>query len=423
MTSIMLQGLSMLVLSLLLIQVLCVLLGSWKRGRALDNQARLQNSLLEEQVTALLSKSSLPHTENDTWVGWRKFRVFQIEAENKTIKSFYLRPHDGKALPSFLPGQHVTFRLKIPGCSMPVVRCYSLSDSANETRYYRVSIRHQVAPKEAQSIPDGVSSSFFHDKLRVGDVLDLKAPSGKFFLDMAEAGPVVLVAGGIGLTPSMSMLNTLRSENSSRVVFLFYAARNSNDLVMVKQLKTLEQVMPNLTIHYFLAELDRGLNNFKAHEGYLTVEKMFELVSVSANPVECDFYVCGPPAMMNAVVGDLTKHEIDSGRIHFESFGPASVGKLSQPKTTKLNDESRSVEFCVSSKSIQWNASQGTLLEAAESAGVTIDSGCRAGSCGTCLTAVLSGDVDYIEEPDTAVEDGSCLPCIATPRNNIKLNA
>jgi ferredoxin-NADP reductase len=411
------------VFTLIIVYWLLVTFHLWQRARLSHSNLQLENQLVKQKVENLIRLSSLPERNAESWSGWRKFRIAKIVQENNTIKSFYLKPHDGKPLPEFLAGQHLTFSLKVPGKSKPVIRCYSLSDNANEKSYYRISIRRQTAPLSDDVVDDGVASCFFHDSVEENDVLDVKAPSGNFYLDAEERGPIVLVGGGIGLTPSLSMLNTLYFLESSRPIFLFYAVRDLSDLIMREHFVALERDMQNLTIHYFFGELDEARMSANRHVGFLTVEKIFDLTSTSINPLSADFYVCGPPPMMDAIVGGLSDNMIDPERIHFESFGPASISTATKAGASVAGSEPRHVEFHVSHKSMHWDVSAGTLLEAAENIGVVMDSGCRAGSCGACLTAILEGGVEYIDQPGTEIEAGSCLPCIAIPTTNLILNA
>lgn len=419
----MLLYLSSLVLILVAANISLSLFSKAKQARQVHARISIENERLEREVDKLIQQSSIREQQLNAWSGWRKFRVAKICVENETIKSFYLKPHDGKPLPRFLAGQHLTFRLKIPGQSKPIVRCYSLSDDANETAHYRISIRRQAAPFGTNDLPDGLSSCFFHDEIIKNDVLDVKAPAGKFYLDTSERGPVALVAGGIGLTPSLSMINTLYSQSSKRQVFMFYAVRDINDLIMAKHFAKLERKMANLQVHYFFSELDQDLISDRRHQGFVSVEAMFDLMSSTLSPLDVDYFVCGPPPMMDSIVGGLEQSEVNPRKIHFESFGPATISKRTAPQVNNLNTKNYTVNFRISEKSIEWDSSNGTLLEAAEDAGVAMESGCRAGSCGTCLTAILAGDVEYIDEPGTDVEKGSCLPCIAIPKKNLTLNA
>ena len=128
--------------------------------------------------------------------------------ESETITSFYLMPEDGAALAAFTPGQFLTFELTIPGQAETLLRTYSLSDGPSSD-YYRVSIKRVPPPRKKPDVPPGKGSGFFHDAIEEGTIIDVKAPNGDFFLDLAGTAPVVLIGGGIGVTPMVSMLNAL----------------------------------------------------------------------------------------------------------------------------------------------------------------------------------------------------------------------
>src|ERR1017187_9755935 len=139
------------------------------------------------------------------WNGYRKFQVAKKIVECEDVTSFYLAPHDKRPLPPFKPGQYVTFQLNLPGQSKPVIRCYSLSDSHRPDRY-RVTIKKALPPPDAPDGNPGLVSSYFCDTVREGDILDVKAPGGHFFMDLTEPRPAVLISGGVGITPMIAML-------------------------------------------------------------------------------------------------------------------------------------------------------------------------------------------------------------------------
>jgi len=396
------------------------------RRRVYTETIQLERQKLKRQVAEIVAKSTLEMPPEQAWTGWRKFRVVKVVCENSSVKSFYFVPYDGKPLSPYMPGQHLTFRFKVPGQSKPVTRCYSLSDNANETNYYRISVKKQSAPINKSDVPDGVASSYLHDHLSTGDVVDVRAPSGKFYLDMTEKSPLVLIAGGIGITPSLSMINTLHAIGSERQVWLLYAVQNPQEQIMQPQLATICEAMPNLKIHRFFNHADDADLSFDDRRGFVTCQVMQEL----GLPFDADFYVCGPPPMMDAIVTGLTNEGINEARIHFESFGPASVSKKALLKNSTHNGSAsndadhlttHNVSFDVSGKKVDWNKPQGSLLDAAEAAGVEIESGCRAGNCGACSTAILEGEVAYLDEPGVEVERGCCLPCVAIPASTLKL--
>ena len=138
------------------------------------------------------------------------------------------------------------------------------------------------------------------------------------------------------------------------------------------------------------------------------------------------YYFCGPPPMMNALAEGLEAWGVPEKNIHYEAFGPATVKKLKKAAPPPAADASAAaieVTFVKSGKTIAWESDAGSLLDFAEAHGVSIDSGCRAGNCGTCITAVQGGSVDYVTEPGEMPEAGSCLTCISVPKENLKLDA
>ena len=181
--------------------------------------------------------TQVPVASSGAWSGWRDFRVATREFEDlgRTQCSFRLEPVDGGVLPPFLPGQYLTFSLPVassePGEAVTertVTRCYSLSDRP-ESSHYRITVKRVAPPAQRPELPPGASSSHLHDRVQVGDVLRIKAPAGRFFIDANSELPVVLVAGGIGVTPMMSMLRWCLAEQPQRTVHLYYGVRRSSE--------------------------------------------------------------------------------------------------------------------------------------------------------------------------------------------------
>jgi ferredoxin len=135
-----------------------------------------------------------------------------------------------------------------------------------------------------------------------------------------------------------------------------------------------------------------------------------------------DFYVCGPPAMMDFVTRGLQAWGVPADRVHTEAFGPATV-KQAVHGPTAQPDCGIDVTFARSGVTAQWSRCESPLLELAEEHSVAIDFGCRAGSCGTCVTRVLSGTVRYLHQPNAPLEVGEILPCIAVPAESLTLEA
>src|SRR5687767_5852453 len=201
-----------LLLAYLLVEVLRAL---WRmRGDRAQQRATMERLQLQLQEVRLRCEEA--KQAQLQWNGYRKFEVARKVVECDEVCAIYLKPHDGKSLAQFKPGQYLTFQLAVPGRDKPLVRCYSLSDSPHRADYYRVTIKKERAPADRPDLPCGAGSSYFTDVVKEGDILDVKAPSGHFYLDMAKSHPVVLIAGGVGITPMLSMAQALAASGSKR---------------------------------------------------------------------------------------------------------------------------------------------------------------------------------------------------------------
>lgn len=390
-------------------------------ARALRETVDMERRLLGERIAEIAERRrrELEKAER-TWDGFRKFVVARKVMETKDVCSFYLEPHDRRPLPSFQPGQYLTFRIPVPGLPKPVVRCYSLSDAPN-AGYFRVTIKRVGAPPNRPETPPGLVSSFFHNELDEGDIVDVKAPSGQFHLDPHETTPVVLIGGGVGLTPVLSMLNAIVDANARRDVWFFYGIRNRVEHAMADHLRRMAAENPNIHMHVCYSDpAPEDRKGFDYQQAERVSLELLKRVLPSNAP---HFYICGPPPMMQSLVEGLAAWGIPAGHIHHEAFGPASVksagAALPAPPAGARPIE---VAFTRSGRRCAWDG-RSTLLDVAEANEVKIDFGCRAGNCGTCLTALKSGDVEYRNPPGTAVEAGSCLACVAVPKGSVELDA
>ena len=407
-------------------QLLMFLFTSIRRASISREQSDLTMQLLKQKVKleTLVGQTKLDKT-TFSWAGTRKFRIDKKVDEGGHICSFYLSAHDGKSLPPFLPGQYLTFSLQIPGQNKPVVRCYSLSDSPHHSDKYRVSIKQLLPPPNQPDAEPGQVSNFFHKRLFEGDIVDVKSPAGKFYLDTSKHGPVVLIGGGVGVTPVLSMLNNLIHINSKREIWFFYGVRNRDDHIMQAHFEQLARECENfhLQVCYSDPEKDDKQGTQYQHAERVSVE-LFKKVLPSNN---YDYYICGPQPMMESLITGLKDWGVPKEKIHMEAFGAASVKVRSKIKGNAASKDQKveeyNITFSRTGKSLKWHPDSGTLLEFAEANDIIIDSGCRAGNCGTCVTAIRSGELDYLEDPGTVIELGSCLTCIAVPKSDIVVDA
>lgn len=377
------------------------------------------------EVSVLPAQPEPGGSANPAWSGLRNFRVARktLEDASGSVCSVYLTPEDRQPLPPFLPGQFLTFRFEMAGPSGSVdsvVRCYSLSDAPNPDAY-RISVKRASAPAGTQA-PAGRCSSFVHDQLAVGQVVQVRAPSGHFYLKPGTS-PVVLIAGGVGITPMLSMLNWSLKEEAGREVWLFYGVRHGGELVQKEHLQTLAALHPGFHLRFcFSAPQPGDMEGPHCCQSRVDVQLLRQ--ELSLKPYH--FYLCGPTPMLETLVPALEDWGVADAHIHFEAFGPASIKrKTTSPEPAALPTQADDIQvtFAKSGKQLVWQASAGNLLDFAEANGISVDSGCRAGGCGSCQTTILSGQVAYHQVPDHDPEPGSCLLCVSSPKTSLSLDA
>lgn len=416
------QLLGMAILGLAFVQVAGTAYGAVRRRYVQSRQATLALELFEERARLELEATRIERERRSLgWEGMRKFRLSRRQLEADDVCSFYLEPHDGEPIPPFNPGQYLTLQLKIPGQAKPVVRCYSLSDSPLHRDYYRITVKRLPPPPSKADAPPGLVSSHLHG-MEIGSLIDIRAPSGNFFLDRSSGRPVVLIGGGVGLTPVLSMLNTICESGSRRETWFFYGVRFRREHAMYEHLKRIAAEHDNvhLVVCYSNPTETCARGTDFDVEGWVSVDLLRE--KLPSNNYE--FYICGPPPMMEAVSSGLRDWGVPESDIHFEAFGPATVKRQAAPDAPSgAPTETIPIEFTRSGKSVTWKEGDGSILDVALAAGVPLDFGCRAGNCGTCETAIRSGAVRYLIEPGAKPKDGSCLPCIGVPKAALALDA
>lgn len=380
---------------------------------------RLELEALSKKIEVLnLKAQAAPEV---AWNGYRKFTVSRKVEECEDTYSFYLTPHNGKPLPQFKPGQYLTFEMKFRNEPKPQVRCYSLSDGSISDAHYRVTIKRYM---RADGTP-GAVSNYFADQVKEGDILDVKAPSGKFFLDVEVERPVVLISGGIGITPMLAMARVLTHIGDKREIYFFFGCRNSVDHMFRDDVIELQKKNPNMRLHICYSRPLEGDVAGVAynHQSRVSVDLMKEVLPSS----NYEYYLCGPGPFMDSLVNGLYEWGVPKKDVKFEAFGPATVSTGSKEPAAKSDAGAQpaiEVEFARSGKKVMWDPHVGSLLDFAEANGITtIDAGCRSGSCGSCKVAIKEGNVEYVGEPGDEPEEGSCLSCICRPKGKMVIDA
>ncbi len=366
--------------------------------------------------------AATPAAAGDTWTGWREFVVSRKQAESAEISSFELQPPDGEPLPAFQPGQFLTIELHIPGQARPVLRTYSLSDFPHHgepINHYRLSIKREPAPK-GQNVPPGLASNFLHDHVVPGSSLRIRPPAGSFVLDTNSTKPIVLISNGVGITPMIAMAKAALGQPSPRPIWFLHGCRNGPFHAFRDEIASLAAAHSNLHRHIAYSRPGEGDAGHYQSEGYVDWALVRSLVDQDA-----DYFLCGSPAFMQALIAELRQAGIPEAAIHFEMFSrkPPTSASTSQPASeasamAEAAPASTEVSFARSGLTATWASTdpEDTLLAFAEAQGVEPAFSCRSGVCGTCACRVLEGEVSYISEPTAGVTSGSALICIGRPK-------
>lgn len=243
------------------------------------------------------------------WSGWRDFQVDEVIRESSVITSFILKPADGGAVIRHKPGQYLTFWLEIPG-HPPVKRNYSISNAPNGS-CYRISVKRE---------PMGLASGWLHDNAEPGTVLKVAPPAGEFHISEHPERPVVLLSGGVGLTPMVAMLEALVDREADVPLFYIHGTQDRNTHAMRDHIQSLAQ-RKNIAVTVFH---QTPLDDEVAGQDYDRSGLITDEWLIANTPAgDADYYICGPRPFLRAAVSGLSLAGVPSDRIHYEFFGPA----------------------------------------------------------------------------------------------------
>lgn len=375
---------------------------------------------------------------------FRDYRVLEKQRESEVITSFVLQPVDG-VMPPYQPGQYLVFRLEIDG--QTVLRNYSVSGDPDCTDRLRISVKHEKAPA-GSSVADGLASSYLHQQVQPGDVLSAAGPMGEFVLDESSQRPVVLLSGGVGQTPLLAMLHRLL-KRSQRKVYVIHACDNSVVHAFADEMRELVAQREGVQLYFCYRNPTEDDEQTGLHHvaGLITREQLQRWLPLD----DYEFYLCGPSAFMQSNYGVLRSLGVARERIHYEFFGPATVlentlagdvaARVMQPEAGPavlggatasasapeslaavdgiVTDVTQTVTFLPDGRQAQWHEDCPSLLDLAEETGLSPDFNCRAGLCNTCMCTLVSGEVDYFEEPLDPVPEGKVLLCCSRPRGPV----
>lgn len=345
------------------------------------------------------------------WMG--ELSVASITQVTLDVKTFRLQPQDGGALPfDYRPGQYLSLQLMIDG--KRVNRSYTIASSPTLKGACEVTIKRD---------PSGLVSRYLHDNLKVGDTLKVTAPAGKFVFTGAESSSILMIAGGVGITPLMSVVRYLNDRVWEGDIYFVVVARKESDIIFYHELLGFSQHFPNFHLCITLTQLEAD-SSWAGHRGFLSDVLLQNLVGDLNRPI---VHLCGPQGMMAATRELLLKCGVAAERIKTEEFvsprAAALIAVTEQPEPiategSRLRFERSNVEVDVDGET--------TVLEAAETHAIDLPFECRSGICGQCKTRLLSGKVAMdSEDALTAAEKNSgwILACQARMRSDVSVDA
>ncbi|MEM8770806.1 MAG: iron-sulfur cluster-binding domain-containing protein [Pseudomonadota bacterium] len=335
--------------------------------------------------------------EPDYWQG--TLTIAEIIQETDEIKTFRLIAPDAPMPFDFLPGQYVDLELDINGKRLH--RSYSISSSAFEKRYIDLTIKRER---------HGLASRFLCDRAKVGDTLKARGPFGQFVFTGDKAREVIVAGAGVGVTPLVSMIRSLRDKQWEGEVFALFGFRRESDSLFLGELNDLNAGSKNFHLKLTWSQPEHSET---ASRGRVDAAS---LLNFASKPKSTAIFICGPNAMMDQMCDELTDAGVPERNLYFEAFAPP-------PK-----DLSKGGVFDIifQPSGVTATSEPGeNVLETAERAGVEFDYSCRNGTCGLCQATLTAGEVelvidDALEEED--IENGVILTCQSFPRKNCAIS-
>jgi MOSC domain-containing protein YiiM/ferredoxin-NADP reductase/ferredoxin len=347
--------------------------------------------------------------------GFHRLHVTEIKPESADVVSLTLQAADGESLTPAIPGQYVIVRLDAAADGRAVFRSYSVSGPASTGRC-RISVKRE---------PNGVGGTYLHERVRLGDTLDVSSPRGSFILEPGER-PLVLLSAGIGATPVLAMLHALASARSGRQVLWLHAARDGAHHPFAAEAQGLVQALAHGRSYICYSRPlpgDKVGMSFDA-VGHLS-KSVFDELPI---PPQAEVYLCGPNRFMADMKEILGGSGVARERIHVEIFnggesmtpGMAASSRPAPHLPPNPRASGLLVSFARSGIAAHWDASAyRNILELAEACDVPVRWSCRAGVCHNCESGLVSGAVAYAPDPLDKPSQGNVLICCSQPTDDI----
>jgi ferredoxin-NADP reductase/Fe-S-cluster-containing hydrogenase component 2 len=333
--------------------------------------------------------------------------VADIVQETPSVKTFRLANPSGAGVPfGYLPGQYLTLALTIAG--KRIKRSYTIASTPSRPDCIEITVKREDR---------GVVSQHLHDRVKVGDYLKVNAPFGEFTFTGQADSSIVLVAGGVGITPMMSVVRYLCDTQWNGEIYLLVGSKKPSEIIFRRELERLQAANSNLQVHFAIStSSDESWTGYKGRINPKFVLKHVPLIQSRR------VHICGPDAMMTAVAAMMLELGVPRERIHLEAFGtegrnPTLVGTTADAKQYKIS-------FSQSMKSATATAAD-TILDVADQCGVEILNDCRTGNCGSCIAKLLRGNVSMgnahaLNDDERA--NGYILTCQAKAESDVEID-
>lgn len=310
------------------------------------------------------------------WSG--ELRLAAVFRESESVKTFRFVPPGGGDLPFVhRPGQYLNVTLTIDG--RPVRRSYTIASPPSRRSYIEISVKRE---------PDGLASKFLHDHVAVGAIVPVAAPAGSFTFTGREAERLVLIAGGIGMTPLLAKIRYLTDIGWTKPIHLLYSMRTPAEYAFRDELAALAARHPNLTV---TATCTRDAGPDWTGERGRIDEVM--LRSLFVDRAETRFHLCGPTEMTGPLIEILRRMGVTEGQIHSEAFtSPNRGGTMAEAERTA--QAGGTIRFARSGRTVADPGGR-IVLDVAEAAGLDLPYECRSGVCGRCKVRLLDGEVRH----------------------------
>lgn len=422
-----LLGMSTFHTGVMVILILFAGFSAWMYGYRMRRAAALMTALVEgkpigdpEAFDGVLAhprdapgaqNPTTPISRRETWVG--DLRVIGIFDETPGVKTFRMAMPDESPLPfAYEPGQFATLTLDVEG-GKPVKRSYTIASSPTQRDAIELTIKRE---------DQGVGSRHLHDTVEVGSKLRVSAPQGRFFFNGTQSEKVVLMAGGVGITPMMSALRYLTDHCWPGEIHLLYVARTPADIIFAEEIARRVQRHPNA--HPYITVTRPEGTDWDGPTGRLDARAL----AAAVVGIEKGYrvHICGPQAMMDAARAALEELGVAAADVKTEAFGPPASPAADAPKAPRpATGTTHKVRFGRSSVDAVQGADQ-VLLDVADTVGVEIDRSCLAGTCGACIVRLTAGEVtmavdDALEADER--ENGWILACQARAVSDLEVDA